>query len=97
MFERVEEQQSEESKIYLATLKQIKEGSFKDLLNSFKEYEKAFEEKERVYYYFAKDSTSEYMDTFRNNLLQHLAGSIIVKEHRLRYQKEQYDRFISSL
>jgi hypothetical protein len=29
--------------------------------------------------------------------LLHLAGSIVVKEHRLRYQKEQYERFIASL
>ena len=27
----------------------------------------------------------------------HLAGNIVVKEHRQRYQAEQYDRFISSL
>jgi hypothetical protein len=35
-------------------------------------------------------------DHFRINLLKHLAGSIIVKEHRLRYQKEQFDRFAAS-
>ena len=37
------------------------------------------------------------MQAFRTDLLQHLAGSIVVKEHRLRYQKEQFDRFIASL
>jgi ubiquinone/menaquinone biosynthesis C-methylase UbiE len=26
-----------------------------------------------------------------------LAGTIVVKEHRLRYQKEQFDRFICSM
>jgi uncharacterized membrane-anchored protein YhcB (DUF1043 family) len=30
-------------------------------------------------------------------LLKHLAGSIVVKEHRLRYQKEQFDRYVASL
>ncbi len=35
-------------------------------------------------------------DHFRIDLLKHLAGSIIVKEHRLRYQKEQFDRFAAS-
>jgi len=34
---------------------------------------------------------------FRTDLLQHLAGSIVVKEHRQRYQKEQFDRFIASM
>lgn len=37
------------------------------------------------------------MQVFRTDLLQHLAGSIVVKEHRQRYQKEQFDRFISSM
>jgi hypothetical protein len=37
------------------------------------------------------------MTVFRTDLLQHLAGSIVVKESRQRYQKEQFDRFIASL
>ena len=36
------------------------------------------------------------MDNFFVDLLQHLAGNIVVKEHRLRYQKEQFDRFVVS-
>jgi len=44
-----------------------------------------------------KDDATEVMDTFRNDLLQHLAGSIIVKDHRQRYQKEQYNRFVASV
>ena len=35
--------------------------------------------------------------TFREDLLKHLAGSLVIKEHRLRYQKEQFDRFVSSI
>lgn len=34
--------------------------------------------------------------SFRTTLLKALASEIIVKEHRLRYQSEQYERFISS-
>jgi hypothetical protein len=36
------------------------------------------------------------VDNFRQDLLKHLAGNIVVKEHRIRYQKEQFDRFIAS-
>jgi len=68
-----------------------------NLFATFKEYEKTHEERERVYFHYMNDQTSEYLDTFRSDLLQHLAGSIVIKEHRQRYQKEQYDRFISSL
>lgn len=32
-------------------------------------------------------------DTFKMALLQHLSQSVFVKEHRIRYQKEQWDRF----
>ena len=33
---------------------------------------------------------------FRIDLLKHLAGSIVIKEHKIRYQKEQFDRFITT-
>lgn len=77
----------------------------KDLFNTFTEYERHFNERQRIYHHFVQDTqdengqrtTSEYLDSFRSELLQHLAGSIIVKEHRQRYQKEQYDRFAWSL
>ena len=40
--------------------------------------------------------TYNLTDDFRIDLLKHLAGNIVVKEHRVRYQKEQFDRFITS-
>jgi len=36
-------------------------------------------------------------DAFRTDLLKHLAGNIVIKEHRVRYQKEQFDRFVASI
>lgn len=69
----------------------------KNLIENFSDYEKIFNERQRIYNNFTSDSTSESMTIFRTDLLQHLAGSIVVKEHRQRYQKEQFDRFISSL
>jgi len=32
-------------------------------------------------------------DKFKMALLQHLSQSVFVKEHRIRYQKEQWDRY----
>jgi len=60
----------------------------KDIHTTFSDYERLFNERSRVYHHYMKDQESEYLDTFRSDLLQHLAGSIIVKEHRLRYQRE---------
>jgi len=49
-----------------------------------------------VYSDYISKNTTLSMNNFRIDLLKHLAGSIVVKEHRLRYQKEQFDRFIAS-
>jgi len=37
------------------------------------------------------------MTTFRFDILKHLSTSIVVKEHRQRYQVEQYQRFMATL
>ena len=42
------------------------------------------------------ETNNEGLTQFKEGLIQHLAGSIIVKEHRLRYQQEQYNRFLYS-
>jgi hypothetical protein len=56
-----------------------------------------FNERARVYHSFMNKEAPEFMDTLRSDLLKHLAGTIVVKEHRHRYQKEQYDRFVVSM
>lgn len=66
------------------------------LMTNMDEHRRAYNEKGRLYHmYFASDS-SDSMDEFRFGLLKHLAGSIVVKDHRIRYQKEQFDRFMTS-
>ncbi len=66
-------------------------------MDLFTQYDKVWNERERIYHHFLNEEDSENLDTLRGELLQHLAGNIIVKEHRLRYQKEQYDRYVASL
>ena len=51
---------------------------------------------ERAAIYDAAEVGDDSPD-FRADLLRHLAGSIVNKNHRLRYQKEQFDRFVASL
>lgn len=87
----------EATKTQLEELAQIEEKNLKDLANVFAEYEKLMNHKSRIYNNYMDEQTSEYLDGFRVELLKHLAGSIIVKEHRFRYQQEQFDRFIHSL
>jgi hypothetical protein len=54
-------------------------------------------QQERTEVYADYEAGVETKDKFREDLLKHLAGRIVIKEHRVRYQKEQFDRFIASL
>ena len=82
---------------FIGQLNEVSSGRGKKLVGDFAEYEKAYNERQRIYHHFTRESTSESMTVFRTDLLQHLAGSIVVKEHRQRYQKEQFDRFVASM
>lgn len=69
----------------------------KQLLDDINDHENAQEERKNMYAdYYKKDEDGLGTENFRVSLLKHLAGSIVIKEHRIRYQKEQFDRFIAS-
>ena len=72
----------------------------KTLLDNISEHERNQDERTKLYadYYepTAEVTNADQAEVFRANLLKHLAGSIVVKEHRIRYQKEQFDRFLAS-
>ena len=82
---------------FVGTLNELSNGKAKNLIGEFAEFEQLHSERDRSYHSFTRDSTSESLTVFRQDLLQHLAGTIVVKEHRHRYQKEQFDRFIASM
>ncbi len=73
------------------------EAKLVEALGVFSEYEKATVERERWYHGFLENSESEALDSFRSELLKHLAGNIVIGEHRMRYQQEQYVRFNASM
>lgn len=76
-------------------LKDIENGDMRKLMSDIDECAAKDEEKAAIYAdYYDPEADGE---TFRQNLLKHLAGNIVVKEHRIRYQKEQFDRFVASL
>lgn len=81
--------------VYMKQLQDIVDGDMKKLMSDIDACSAKDEEKAAVYAdYYKDDATNE---TFRQELLRHLAGNIVVKEHRIRYQKEQFDRFVVSL
>ena len=65
-----------------------------NLMSALNDYAQSQNEKNVMY---ADYDSGDDLDVFRQELLKHLAGNIIVKEHKIRYQKEQFDRFLASL
>ena len=63
-------------------------------MSALNDYTQSQNEKSVMY---ADYDSSDDLDVFRQDLLKHLAGNIVVKEHKIRYQKEQFDRFLASL
>lgn len=86
---------SEES-VYCQSVNQIREGEMQALLGNINDLGQNLSTKADLYanYYALDGSPSEALDKFRFDLLKHLAGSIVVKEHKIRYQKEQFDRYM---
>jgi len=64
------------------------------LMSALNDYTQSQNEKSEMY---ADYDSQDDLDVFRKDLLKHLAGNIVVKEHKIRYQKEQFDRFLASL
>jgi|Transcript_10755 hypothetical protein len=80
--------------VYSSQLQQIFDGEMRKLLSDIESCAKSQSERAAIY---EEAGDVENSDSFRQDMLKHLAGSLVIKEHRIRYQKEQFDRFIASL
>lgn len=65
----------------------------------FSDFEKTRSEWNRIQDHLSsnKGMAENPDEQWRTQMLQYLAGNIVVKEHRQRYQKEQYDRFLYTI
>lgn len=63
---------------------------------TFEDYADAQGKRKEVFQNFRADVNVDVLDQFKNKLLHHLSSSIVVKENRNRYQKEQFDRLLVS-
>jgi len=93
----VSESAQAEYDTYIGSLNGLKSTQGEALIKTFKDFERTYNDRKAIYSDFKDNSEETGIDSFRTELLQHLAGSIVVKENRNRYQKEQFDRFVSSL
>ena len=63
-------------------------------LSTFEEYQKANSERNDLFSSMAQSTEADRLEEFRLRLIQHLSMSIVIKENRQRYQKEQFDRMM---
>lgn len=78
-----EESEATGDDIYSKQLQEIMDGDYKKLMEDIGACSKA--QAERAQIYADLESSEPRVDTFREDLLKHLAGSIVVKEHKIRY------------
>ena len=81
--------------VYSTQLQQIFDGDMAQLMRDIDAC--AHSQAERAALYQSSGEISVDGASFREDLLRHLAGSLVIKEHRIRYQKEQFDRFVASI
>ena len=59
------------------------------LMEDVATHESNSEERKKIYGSYHKSENTELdLQNFKTDLLKHLAGNIVIKEHRVRYQKE---------
>ena len=92
------EETSSDAQVFISQVQQTQEGDMSQLLSDINEHDRAQDQRRKLYADYCKpeDGVQDGEAEFHANLLKHLAGSIFVKEHRIRYQKEQFDRFVAS-
>jgi hypothetical protein len=70
---------------YIGSLNSLKSTQGEDLVQTFKDFERTYNDRKAIYSDFNDNSDETGIANFRTELLQHLAGSIVVKENRNRY------------
>ena len=74
-----------DAKIFKEQVDDLRSGELASLFRNMNEHDQAFNERSALYSDYISQNTTLSMNNFRIDLLKHLAGSIVVKEHRLRY------------
>lgn len=76
---------SGDAAIFKEQVDQIRSGDMASLMDNMNHHEQAFNERAAVYEEYASPVTRAEFDNFKTDLLRHLAGQIVVKDHRKRY------------
>jgi len=73
----------------MTQLHEIRNGDMEQFIADCDEYASKTADRDSLYENeFGEDLAGKFSENFRFDVLKHLAGTIIVKEHKIRYQKE---------
>ncbi len=73
-------------------------GNLDSAISTFQKFRQAIDQRHNTFQRLqsAENAAQDDVDNFRMSLIQHLSSSIYVKEHRNRYQTEQFDRMMAA-
>lgn len=79
------------------TLATVAKEQVPEYLDLSAKYERSSSSKDHFFSTFTHDDVYDQTpEQFKQDLLAYLSANIIVKEHRVRYQAEQYDRYMTA-
>ena len=82
----------------MTQLHEIRSGDMEQFIADCDEYARKTADRDGLYENeFGEDLAGKFSENFRFDVLKHLAGTIVVKEHKIRYQKEQFDRLNATM
>jgi hypothetical protein len=89
-----------DAKIIVDQVDAMVTGEIQEFFSLIDAHKEAHDEKDAIYENYTAEAVVEdadqIQDEFKEELNKHLAMQIVLKEHKVRYQKEQWDRFIMS-
>jgi len=73
-------------------------GNLDSAISTFQKFRQALDQRENTFQRLqsAENASQDDLENFRMSLIQHLSTTIVVKEHRQRYQVEQFDRMMTA-
>lgn len=97
LFNQVPSSWKEESTSFGTALESLTQNDVPQYLDLSAKYERSSSSKESFFSTFTHDDVYDQTpNQFKQDLIAYLSSTIVVKEHRLRYQAEQYDRYLSA-
>lgn len=82
---------------FMSAFQEYEKNQVHELKETIRNYEAAHSVRNAHYNRAHIHSSSDGLYSFREELMQHLAQNIYVKEHRQRYQQEQLERFSATI